>query len=247
MYKGSRIISIVFIAVLFVAFLAVSSEAADNVTGKFFYTMANIWYDKPGPIELTNYHRGEIILVGTKVKILEVSDGSGGSPLDPQFKEVFIRFEGSGGLSYRIAVKSKYAKPGTTVWDIFRQYFSEKDPMSESGAFRSLTAQEQKSVLAGEITDGMSKAAVLMAYGYPPGHKTPSLEADKWIYWENWSKIRTVTFDGDRVQAVDAPRGKSRGKKSRETKGASKIEQCIQACKDNTNRTSEQCFEACNK
>jgi len=221
--------------------------------------MANLWYDKPGPIELTNFHKGELIRVGTKVKILEVSNGSGGSPLDPEFKEVFIRFDVGGGLSYKIAVKSKYKKSGTTVWDIFNQYFSEKDPMNQGGAFRSLTGQEQKSVLAGEITDGMSKAAVLMAFGYPPSHKTPSLDADNWIFWESRSKMKTVTFDNGRVQSMDAPASKSREKKSREpksktretksveAKAASTIEQCIQACKDNTHRTSEQCFEACNK
>ena len=122
-----------------------------------------------------------------------------------------------------------------TVWDFFRQYFSENNPMGEGGAFRSLTAEEQKSVLAGEITVGMSKTAVVMAYGYPPSHRTPSLQQDKWIYWVNLFKTRTVLFSDDKVIADP-----------RKTQTVSSIDACIKACKENTKRTPEQCFDACN-
>ena len=38
----------------------------------------------------------------------------------------------------------------------------------------------------------MSKDAVLMAYGYPPDHKTPKLEDDTWSYWLGRSGAQRV-------------------------------------------------------
>jgi hypothetical protein len=129
----------------------------------------------------------------------------------------------------------RHAREGMTVWDLFRQYFSENNPMGEGGAFWSLTAEEQQSVMAGEIAVGMSKTAVVMAYGYPPGHRTPSLKLDKWTYWENRFKTRTVNFSDDKVR-----------EESRRAKRVSPIEECMKTCKENTKRTTEQCFDACN-
>ena len=123
-----------------------------------------------------------------------------------------------------------------TVWDFFRQYFTENNPMGEGGAFGSLTAEEQKNVMAGEIAVGMSKTAVVMAYGYPPSHKTQSLMLDKWTYWKNRFKTRIVYFSDNQVKAE--PRKATR---------VSSIDECIRACKENTNRTSEQCFDDCER
>jgi hypothetical protein len=228
---------------------AFSVRAAEPVAGKTFYTTANIWYEKPGYIESLNYHKGQILPLGTKVKIVKAFEMIPGdhNALAPQAQnfERSIRFVDDGGTSYTIVFNPRYAG-NMTNWDFFRQYFSENDPMAEGGAFRSLTAEEQKSVLAGEIAAGMSKTAVVMAYGYPPGHKTPSLKSDKWIYWENRSKTRIVYFSDDKVKDEPGAGTKARAIKGRETKAASPIGECIKACKENTNRTPEQCFDACN-
>ena len=108
--------------------------------------------------------------------------------------------------------------------------------MAEKGAFASLSAEEQKKVKAGEIEAGMSKAAVIMAYGYPPGHKTPSLKLDKWVYWINHFKTRTVYFAEDKVKPEPQPRRR-----------VSPIDACIKACKENTSRTPERCFDDCRR
>ncbi len=235
-----RIVSVCLLVFVQASFMALPAAAADQVAGKTFFTAANIWYEKSGPIESTNYHRGSLLPVGTKVKVQEVFDGSvqrNRNALDVQIQEQYIRFETGDGTSHRIIFMERHAKKGTTVWDFFKQYFSEKDPTAEGGAFRSLPADEQKSVMAGEITEGMSKAAVLMAYGYPPSHKTPSLTADRWIYWENRFKTKIVNFSDGKV--VEGPGVTSKAKKS-------SMDECIKACKENTTRTPEQCFDACN-
>jgi hypothetical protein len=48
----------------------------------------------------------------------------------------------------------------------------------------------------------MSKDAVVMAYGYPPDHKTPSLKTDLWTYWENRLISITVQFADGKAAVV---------------------------------------------
>jgi hypothetical protein len=217
--------------------IAFSAHAAEQVSGKTFYTTTNLWYERLGQIESTNYHRGAILAIGTRVKILEVFDGATtlSDPLGTATFDRFIRFDDESGQSHKLLFIARHAKEGVTVWDLFRQYFSENNPMGEGGAFRSLTAEEQKGVMAGEIAVGMSKTAVVMAYGYPPGHRTPSLKMDNWTYWENRFKTRSVLFSDDKVMADP-----------RKTQPISSIDACIKACKENPKRTPEQCFDTCN-
>ncbi len=41
----------------------------------------------------------------------------------------------------------------------------------------------------------MSKEAVLVSYGPPPEHATPSLDNEKWKYWINKRKTKLVHFN----------------------------------------------------
>ncbi len=249
-----RILAVFLLVGFSILFPVFSVHAADQVAGKKFYTTVNIWYDR-GPIESTNYHKGTIIPLGTNVTILEVDEGSSRdrNVLEPQVEqEPFIRFQCEGGQSYKILFKRKYAKTGMSIRDLFKQYFLEKDPKADSGPFRSLTADEQKNILSGEIAIGMTKPAVLMAYGYPPSHKTPSLDDDIWTYWDT-RKTRTVEFADGRVTDDSGPAEAKKGKKEKrekrekKEKKSSPITDCIEACKENTHRTPEQCFDVCNK
>ena len=174
--------------------LTFSSYAAEQLVGKQFYTSVNIWHEK-SEIESTNYHKGSIIPFGTKVKISNIDDGTKGDPLQGM-PEQSIQFTTDRDKSYKIIFMRSQSRSGATIWDLFKQYFSKTDPKDEGGAFRALTTAEQINVMAGEIEIGMSKAAVIMAYGYPP--KTPSLESNIWVYREE-RKTRTVEFTDGRV------------------------------------------------
>lgn len=222
--------------VISVLLWALAAQAAENVEGKSFYTTANIWYENKSFIESTNYLRGQFLPIGTKVKIDEVLDGSKPllNTLDPEQGQACIRFNDSSGKQYKIVFISRHATAGTSVWDLFKQYFSQNDPKAEGGTFSSLTNEEQKMVSAGEVAFGMSKTAVIMAYGYPPAHKTASLQLNKWIYWENLFKTRAIYFKDDKVIAD-----------SKTKKPPSSIDACIRACREYTSRTSEQCFDEC--
>lgn len=59
-----------------------------------------------------------------------------------------------------------------------------------------LPALDTKNVENGTVVPGMTKDGVIAALGYPPSHKTPSLEDATWTYWTNRFNTRVVTFNG---------------------------------------------------
>jgi hypothetical protein len=65
--------------------------------------------------------------------------------------------------------------------ELFNRYFSAEEIQVGGGEYQ-VTEAERKNVKTGTIGLGMSKKAVLMAYGYPPTHKTPVLTSDIWYY-----------------------------------------------------------------
>lgn len=161
-------------------------QAEMEVEGRSFYTRANIWFERAEKIPSVNYHKGRMIPVGTKVMIKRVND-----------KE--IKFSDNKGMDFKIEFSPKYSSYDVDIWAYFERYFSVKSPMLAGGEFEKLTGKEQAGIKAGEIKTGMSKKAVLMAYGYPPGHKTPSLDGDTWLYWVNRFKKLSVYFKNDKV------------------------------------------------
>ncbi|MCP4691575.1 MAG: hypothetical protein GY859_26250, partial [Desulfobacterales bacterium] len=48
-----------------------------------------------------------------------------------------------------------------------------------------LSALDRKGVKLGKAFIGMSKKGVRIALGYPSRHRTPSLDANTWVYWKN--------------------------------------------------------------
>ncbi|HES59414.1 MAG TPA: hypothetical protein ENO18_03195 [Caldithrix sp.] len=62
-----------------------------------------------------------------------------------------------------------------------------KDELLQPKNFQQLTAgltqSEIDNILAGTISTGMSKRAVLIAYGPPPQHKTRNTAENTWYYW----------------------------------------------------------------
>jgi hypothetical protein len=62
--------------------------------------------------------------------------------------------------------------------------------------------QERDLILRGEAGVGMSREAVIMALGYPPSHKTPSLEGEVWTYWRNRFSTFVVEFGNGKVVRI---------------------------------------------
>lgn len=83
--------------------------------------------------------------------------------------------------------------------DHISMYFGRECTRPEPGPF---TDEELAAISAGKVVEGMSKAAVVYAIGYPPGHATPNLDVDEWSYWKSRHDRIAVTFDQGRVVNV---------------------------------------------
>ncbi len=186
MIKKQKFISVLLLVFLIMLFYVPSVQAKKKVAGKTFYTTANIWYEHPKKNYSTNYHRGAILPVGTIAKIKKVRS-----------KE--IQFTDENGQPFIITFLKKHSSHEMTIWDYFDQYFSEENPMREGGPFHKLSKDEKDNIEMGEIAVGMSKNAVLMSYGYPPSHRTPSLKSNRWIYWITRFINRPVYFVDGKV------------------------------------------------
>lgn len=157
-------------------FSAVSFAAV--MPGASYYTKANIWYASPLKIPSTNYHVGSILPVGTKVDMISISDA-------------LIVFKDQKGIIYNIQYISKFS--GTSMMTYLNEYFSEKNILKSWG-YKMMSKEDKANISMGSIAEGMSKKAVLMSYGVPPKHKTPSTDSSPWTYWTNRFRTKVITF-----------------------------------------------------
>lgn len=59
------------------------------------------------------------------------------------------------------------------------------------------SATDQKGISEGRAIVGMTREGIMTALGYPASHRTPSLEATRWIYWQNRFRTLAVDFGAD--------------------------------------------------
>ena len=171
---------------LVIAGSLIFSSASFAADGETYYTRMNIWYEKPEKIMSTNYHKGLILPVGTAVEILKKG------------KKIKFRDKAT-GVEFRIILVSDYTN--LTKQQFFDRYFS-KDSILNSSEYRSFSAQEKENIKNGTIEKGMSKAAVLVAYGYPPSHRTPSTESNVWKFWTSRLLTDDIHFENDRISRI---------------------------------------------
>ena len=186
-----------FVIVNFVGWLPFSKGHAENFeeklgdmpVGKIYYTSVNIWYEKPDKIPSTNYHKGTKLPIGTKVKIISVEDR----------KIQFVPVDTT--VTFTIVHQRRFSK--IKLKELFDRYFSKKDILEQEGYFHNLTEKEKECVNNGTISPGMSKVAVIMAYGYPPSHKTPLLSSDVWYYWHSRFQKIIVRFQDNKLYKIE--------------------------------------------
>lgn len=158
---------------------------AEAVKEPVLYTAYNIWKHKPRSMWCINYKVGyDIIPAGTEVKDAQVYRPAIGRPT--------IRFTTvSDGREFRIYFNPNW-HPGKTIEDYEKNMFSIK-------TFDQLTAgmseKEIDAIKRGVVVNGMSKDAVLVSYGPPAEHETPSLEDNSWLYWTTRIIRKRICFD----------------------------------------------------
>jgi hypothetical protein len=177
--------------------LACKGPAVPNpMTGETRYTCCNIHYEKT-EITDVNYLTGAVIPFGTRVQILEVRKNS-------------VKFQPEGQPPITLVLR--HGRKVLAMDEYLNRLFLREDPHAKlstpkpakggKGAAAAETDKTRKNIEQGVVDVGMTKEQVLMAVGYPPAHRTPSLQSPVWTYWSNhWSSFE-VYFDGDRVSRV---------------------------------------------
>jgi hypothetical protein len=159
-------------------------QPAGVAGGGPIYTAYNVWYQKPDCIPSINFKVGTLIPAGKKVVSVQLG-WLRTSPL--------ISFTTADGATYNIQFVRRY-HPGLTVEAFCDRLFTGKnfDELTSG-----LSEQEIQGIKTGTLKTKMGKRAVLIAYGYPPEHVNPSLEANTWRYWEDRVHKKEVHFGED--------------------------------------------------
>lgn len=148
------------------------------------YTCCNIHYENPAKIADANYYVGATLPLGSQVVIESMSDE-------------WVTFR-VGATSY--SVRHAYGTEQESGEQFFAKLLVEQDPTLRLATFSPAV---QEAIRDSRVEVGMTREEVLMSLGYPPTHRTPSLEASSWTYWYNRWVTYQVNFGADgRVTSV---------------------------------------------
>ena len=163
--------------------LACSSAAkidtiASPWIGKQLWTATNLRVFSNQYIYWQNYLEGKILAVGTQVRLMEITNKTA-LFVDNANTKYLLYWRGE-GESYQADFNQEMKK-----------YFDQQDPQTAIG---KLSEAEQQAIDVGTIQKGMSKAAVLLACGFPCDQANP-MTSDMWLYQANSWKKWAVNFD----------------------------------------------------
>jgi len=152
------------------------------------YTAYNIWRVPQSNMFCINYKDGSnIIPAGTEVSNVKRLSWD----QYPNFAFEAIRFKiVKEGKSIKINYRRSW-HPGNKINDYKKFMFTTK---TFSELTKGMSVTEIGAIKQGKVVVGMSKKAVLISYGRPAEHRTPDLKSDKWRYWMNKYKQKTICF-----------------------------------------------------
>lgn len=166
--------------------LPLNSQAAETteLKGEVLYSQVNMYSLKGKIVSWANYKVDTLIPVNTAV-IIKPDTGN----------KVFFAIKGT---DIRLVLKNKTYKSKLSGKGWLAKHFAKtKVPLEK------FTLLEREGIKSASIKIGMSKAAILVARGFPPAHLTPELEATNWIYLTNkWDKEKVLFINGRVSQVI---------------------------------------------
>ena len=160
-------------------FPSISPPFVNPVAGQDYYTRSTLHFED-GEYAGTNYARGSVVPINTKVRI------------DAIRSNAITLHRADTGDKLEVKNVEKYTRKSTV--DLARLLFS-----AEPTPLDRLPPDLAGSIRQGEMRKGMTKEQVLLARGYPPAHETPSSDADRWVYWSSRFVKQTVVFANGRL------------------------------------------------
>ncbi|MFH2057506.1 MAG: hypothetical protein ABIJ59_01225 [Pseudomonadota bacterium] len=189
--KISCIKSIFIFCFFIIGFLFTPYVWADEGS---LYAAHNIWYEfgKENKLFCINYKAGTFIPAGTQVKNVKIEKTSAARRSNRESLAIYFE-TAKDSKPYWVIFTTKW-HPGKTIEDYKNYMFSTKNFESLVKGFNK---SEIDAIKQGGLVVGMSKKAVLVSYGHPPEHKTPSLDMNRWIYWMSRMGSKAINFDKD--------------------------------------------------
>lgn len=162
------------------SFQIVNKQGENLVAAEGVYTLVNLHPDENrGRLYATNYQQAGLIPFCSRVFISEADD------------EV-IKFE---NLDTKREYHYYYHKSAVVDFDkhLLKVFGKECD----KNKVTKMSDIDQTGIEEGIAKVGMTKDGVILAMGYPPMHRTPSLESNRWLYWKNrFGRLRVEFEDG---------------------------------------------------
>ena len=167
-----------------IAILSSSCETFNNSQaflpemGTTLYLSQNFCYTRSDRVYAINYKNGIMIPAGSQVTNITYSSR----------RIYFTLVDTSQNITMRY--RQKYQRIPVNQF-VARLFTNKKLPELTSG----FTKSEKDFVKTGVLRKGISKKAVLVGYGYPPAHRTPSLKSNVWTYWLTVHRQQQLIFD----------------------------------------------------
>lgn len=164
-------------------FDSIAQEAAP-VVGETYFLRHCIMHEK-GEHVATNYWKGELTPINTKVKLVYM-----------KAKTIHLQVIDT-GAKIKVSNVPDYTKKdlGTIARNLLTRTPVPIEQFGETMATH---------IRSGALARGMTREQVVMTRGYPPGHRTPSLDNDIWLFWYNRVAYFSYVFrDGQLIDGRD--------------------------------------------
>jgi hypothetical protein len=148
-------------------FDSINQEAAP-VVGEQYYMRHCLRYEPGDEWPTTNYSTDKSVLLPINTRVMLVA---------LKGKSMSLKIEKTG----EILVIENVSKYSQKEMGVIAKNMLTRTPVP----IESFAEDMAKNIRNGVLTVGMTKEQVIMTRGYPPAHKTPSLEMDQWRYWRN--------------------------------------------------------------
>ena len=133
--------------------------------GQEYYTRYCFKFED-GEWETTNYWRGELVPINSKVTLVKLKG-----------ERFTLRIHGSGKT---VEVKNVVKYTNRSARQIARELLADRPTMIEKYG-----TEMAETIKGGIPRRGMTKTQLLLTRGYPPRHETPGLESPSWRYWSS--------------------------------------------------------------
>lgn len=155
-------------AILAALFMLASGSfgiAAETKSDSVYYTRVGFYYEN-GTHKTTNYLLGTRVPINTEVEVLKKKACC-----------ILIRIVDGGA---KVKVENVKEFSGEDIDGIFDRMFSR-----HATDLSEYSPGQVKLIMTGTFEPGMTKEQVIQSIGYPPKHRTPSLDSTSWRYWRN--------------------------------------------------------------